>query len=389
MLHFVQHDRCVTTLDSAPVAEMSEWDRAEREDDRMAVPTTDSKMYQTMRRQPADMRRLVTDGWAQADQAATLLAPARRVLVVGIGTSWHAAMVGGWLLRAAGLDARPVSSFDFALYPDSFPLRSDDAVVVMAHTGVKTYSAVAMRRANEAGAQVISVGSRTAEHPGSSFVLRTVEREQSAAYTASHLAAMTVLAQVATSLGEDRGAAGVAGFRTALDTLPDQIEAVLGREEEVQPVAEDALRRQIYAIGAGPNEATALELVIKAREAAYVPIDALHAEQFLHGPMVAFNAGDLLVVVAVPGNAYERVAAISAVAAAMGGALWIVGASVAATPEAAVFALPELPEVLSPLLAVVPMQMLAYTMAALRGINPDTFRRDDPRYKEAFGLLTL
>ena len=66
---------------------------------------------------------------------------------------------------------------------------------------------------------------------------------------------------------------------------------------------------------AGPNEATALELVIKAREAAYVPIDALHAEQFLHGPMVAFNEGDLLIAVNVPGNAYERVAAICAVAA--------------------------------------------------------------------------
>jgi glucosamine 6-phosphate synthetase-like amidotransferase/phosphosugar isomerase protein len=73
----------------------------------------------------------------------------------------------------------------------------------------------------------------------------------------------------------------------------------------------------------------------------------------------------------------------------MGGKLWIVGAPVPATPAATIFALPELPEVLSPLLAVVPMQMLAYTMAALRGTHPDTFRRDDPRYKEAFGLLTL
>jgi glucosamine 6-phosphate synthetase-like amidotransferase/phosphosugar isomerase protein len=83
------------------------------------------------------------------------------------------------------------------------------------------------------------------------------------------------------------------------------------------------------------------------------------------------------------------VAGICAVADAMGGKLWIVGTPVAATPNATVFTLPELPEMLSPLLAVVPMQMLAYTMAALRGTHPDTFRRNDPRYKEAFGLLTL
>jgi glucosamine--fructose-6-phosphate aminotransferase (isomerizing) len=357
--------------------------------DRVSVPTTDSKMYQTMQRQPADVRRLLTDGWDQAAQATTLLAPSRRVFVVGIGTSLHAAMVGAWLLRAAGADARAVASFDFALYPDSYPLTTEDAVVVMAHTGVKTYSAVSIQRAHDAGARALSVGSLTAEHPGSELILRTVEREQSAAYTASHLAAMTVMAQLATLMGEGRGASGVNGFRSALDRLPEEIASVLAREAEIQPVADDALQRQIYAIGAGPNEATALELVIKAREAAYVPIDALHAEQFLHGPMVAFNEGDLLVAVAVPGNAYDRVADICAVADAMGGKLWIVGSPVSTPPDATIFALPELPEMLSPLLAVVPMQMLAYTMAVLRGTHPDTFRRDDQRYKEAFGLLTL
>jgi glucosamine--fructose-6-phosphate aminotransferase (isomerizing) len=346
-------------------------------------------MYQTMQRQPADIDRLLGEGWDQTAQATTLLAPVQRVFVVGIGTSFHAALVGAWLLRAAGSDARAVSSFDFALYPDSYPLTAEYAVVVMAHTGVKTYSAVSIQRAHDAGARVLSVGSLSAEHLGSELILRTVEREQSAAYTASHLAAMTVMAQVATLLGEGRGAIGVGGFRAALDRLPEEIAAVLAREAEVQPVAEDALRRRIYAIAAGPNEATALELVIKAREAAYVPIDALHAEQFLHGPMVAFNEGDLLVAVAVPGNAFDRVAGICAVAEAMGGKLWIVGAPVPATPGATIFTLPELPEMLSPLLAVVPMQMLAYTMAVLRGTPPDTFRRDDPRYKEAFGRLTL
>jgi glutamine---fructose-6-phosphate transaminase (isomerizing) len=309
----------------------------------VSVPTTDSKMYQTMQRQPAETRRLLADGWDQAEEAATLLAPARRIFVVGIGTSLHAAMIGAWLLRAAGSDARAVSSFDFALYPDSYPLTAEDAVVVMAHTGVKTYSAVSIQRAHEAGGRVLSVGSLTAEHPGSELILRTVEREQSAAYTASHLAAMTVMAQVATVLGERGGASGVNGFRVALDQLPEQIAGVLAREAEIQPVAEDALQRQIYAIAAGPNEATALELVIKAREAAYVPIDALHAEQFLHGPMVAFNEGDLLVAVAVPGHAYDRVAGICGVAGAMGGTLWIVGSSVPAPPDATMFALPELP----------------------------------------------
>ena len=69
--------------------------------------------------------------------------------------------------------------------------------------------------------------------------------------------------------------------------------------------------------------------------------------------------------------------------------LWLVGAGVDAIPDATLFALPGYPEILSPLLAVVPMQMLAYEMAVLKQINPDTFRRDDELFKNALSVLTL
>ncbi len=355
----------------------------------MSAPTTDSAMYRTMQRQPSDLSRLLDTGWAPARQAAERLAGAARVFVVGIGTSYHAALVGSWLLRAAGSDARAVSSFDFALYPESWPLRREDAVIVMAHSGVKQVSSEAMARARAAGGAVLSVGSLTAEHPHSQLVLRTVEREKSAAFTASHLAAMTVLAQVATELGERRRAAGVTGFRDALGRLPDQVADALAREAAVVPVAREAAGRRVYAAGAGPNEATATEAVIKVREAAQGQIDALALEQFLHGPIVAVNAGDLAVLVNVPGAAATRVAEIAAVLTAIGARLWLVGGPVAVAPRATVFELPALPELLSPLLAVVPIQLLAYHMAALKGLNPDTFRRDDPTYAAAFGLLKL
>jgi glucosamine--fructose-6-phosphate aminotransferase (isomerizing) len=246
-----------------------------------------------------------------------------------------------------------------------------------------------MTRARAAGATVISIGSLSAEHPGSQLVLRTVERETSAAFTASHLAAMTVLAQVATALGEQRGVAGVVGFGAVLERLPDQVADVLAREEDVRPVAREAVGRQVYAAGAGPNEATALEAVIKVREAAQGWIDGLSIEQFLHGPLVAVNADDLAVVVNVPGVAADRVAQITRVLDAIGARVWLIGAPVDGLEHATLFALPTLPELLSPLLTVVPVQMLAYEMAVVRGINPDLFRRDDPRYASALGLLKL
>jgi glutamine---fructose-6-phosphate transaminase (isomerizing) len=352
-------------------------------------PTTDSFMYQTIQRQPADLQRLMTEGWTTAQDAAKLIRDSRRVYVTGIGTSYHAALVGAWLLRAAGLDARAVLSFDLAFYPESYGLGPQDAVVVMAHTGVKTYSSVALQRAVSEGATVISVGSQSADHPGSQLILRTTEREKSAAYTSSHLCAMTVLAQVATEVGEATDAKATSDFRTALQALSDHVSNILRREKEIEPIAEMAIPKRVYAAGAGPNEATALELVIKAREAAYGQVDALAAEQFLHGPMVAVNKGDLAVVIHVSGAAEKRTGEISLVLDGIGTDLWIVGKKVDGLTDATAFPLPESPETLSPLLAVVPMQLLAFQMAVRKGINPDTFRRDDPVYKEAFGRLTL
>lgn len=348
----------------------------------MTVPTTDSWMYKTMHRQPEDLRRVLTDGWDAAGEAANRLQGASRVFITGIGTSYHAALMGDWLFKAAGIDARAVMSSDFSLYFDQMGVRPEDAVIVMAHSGVKQYSTVALEKAAAADATVISVGSLTAEHPGSQLILRTTEREKSAAFTSSHLTAMTVLAQIATELG-------AAYFRDTLNELPDHVASILAREDEVLQISQDAVSRRVYAMGAGPNAVSAIEAVIKVREAAYGWIDALPAEQFLHGPMVAFNKGDLAIVVNVPGVASARVGEITAALNAMGGRIWIVGEGVEAVPDAPCFSTPEIPEILSPLLTVVPMQILAYQMAVEKGLNPDTFRRDNPVYSEAFGLLKL
>jgi glutamine---fructose-6-phosphate transaminase (isomerizing) len=349
-------------------------------------------MYQTMHRQPADLRRLQETGWGPAEAAARLLAPSARLFLVGIGTSYHAALVGEWLFRAVGRDARAVMSFDFATYPDIYPLRPDDAVIVMAHSGTKTYTMQGLERARTQGVTAISVGSLTAEHRGSQLVLRTVERETSAAFTASHTAAMFVLAQVATALGEHDGMPGASERRRALAGLPAQVEDVLARQDEVQDVSREAAVRQVYAAGAGPNAATALEAVIKAREAATGKIDALPLEQFLHGPLVTIEADDLAVLVNVRGAnpaTSKRTSDVAQVLDLIGTRIWLVGQGLTTVPGATAFELPELDELISPILAVVPMQILAYQMAVLRGANPDRFRRDDPRYANALRTITL
>lgn len=348
-------------------------------------------MYTTMHRQPADVRMLLGEGWKAVDEAAGRLAGAQRIFVVGIGTSFHAAQVGAFLLRTAGADARAVDSYEFATYP--YPLRSGDAVIIMAHTGRKHYSVTAAEMAGAAGVPCIGISARESlmADDGPILVLRTVARETSAAYTASHLGAMTVLAQVATALGERQGNAAVAGWREALAALPGQIEDVLRRENDVAPIAEEMIATgcRTYCIGAGPNAPTATEAALKARETAYVTIDGMSLEQFLHGPMVTINPDDRMVVIATEGPGMERTAQIANALRLIGTSFWTVGRAIPTVPDAPHFALPAIPEALSPLLAVVPVQLLAYFCAIAKGTNPDTFRRDDPHYLTAFSSLSL
>src|SRR5205823_6816155 len=84
-----------------------------------------------------------------------------------------------------------------------------------------------------------------------------------------------------------------------------------------------------------------------------------------------------------------RTEEVAGVLELVGTPLWLVGQPAARAPKATVFELPELPELLSPILAVVPVQILAQQLAVQRGTNPDRFRKDDPRYDTALSSLAL
>ncbi len=91
-------------------------------------------LYPQIRSQPTELDRLL-GAPEPIEDAADVVASARRVVTIGIGTSWNAATTGAWMLRAAGLDARAWSSSDFALYPPDVNER--DAAIVYSHSGAK------------------------------------------------------------------------------------------------------------------------------------------------------------------------------------------------------------------------------------------------------------
>ena len=152
-------------------------------------------MRQTIEAQPGELRRILSDP-GPAERAADRLA-GRGILLIGVGTSWHAAHHGAWFLRAAGIDASALHAADAAPYEER--IDTDDGVIVLSHTAHTGYSMQMLERARGAGAAVVHVSGI-----GNGGDVETVAPEQSYAYTASHTG----------SLAGSHGAAQ-AGFRRA------------------------------------------------------------------------------------------------------------------------------------------------------------------------------
>jgi glutamine---fructose-6-phosphate transaminase (isomerizing) len=313
-----------------------------------------SRMREAMGAQPQALRELLADRSAVHAVAERL--EGRRVLVVGTGTSWHAAAQGAHLLRMAGLDAGAAQSADVAV--DGPVPSAGEVLLALSHTGAKRYTAEAAQRAREAGAEVVQISG--VDVAGADLV--TVSRERSSAYSISHLAALMRLAQLAWALGAPLD---------HLDQVPDAVERALGAQRAPLAVPE----RLIELIGGGVNQWTAAEGALKIREAAYVASEGLAVEQFLHGPSVALRASDHLVCLDGGGAWTERVQEV-------GDAAERSGVPVTRIAER------DLGEPLSVFPLTVAVQRIALESAEALGTDPDSFGRDVPG-REPWAAIAL
>jgi glucosamine--fructose-6-phosphate aminotransferase (isomerizing) len=314
----------------------------------MGAATT-SEMEQAIRRQPAELRRLLDDTGPVERLAEQLRG--RSVCLIGTGTSWHAANHAAWLLRDAHTSAVPVQAIDGATY-DLW--REFDAVLVFSHTNSTRFANEVAAKAKAAGVPVHLIGAR-----GAGADIETVDPERSAAYTVSHLGALARVAQLATLLGADIG---------DLSAVPDAVERVVERD-----LVFEAPERLVEFTGVGPNAWTAAEGALKARETSYVATEGLSAEQLLHGPAVALDERDALVVLDGGGAGSERVQAVARAAAAAGVRVTMLEES-------------GLGEALSIFPLTVGVQLIALRLALQLGVDPDCFREPAKPSWHAVGL---
>jgi glutamine---fructose-6-phosphate transaminase (isomerizing) len=320
-------------------------------------------LYRSIHAQPDAMRRLLAD-WDGPTQAAEKLSRAGRVLLSGIGTSYHAAIVG-------------------------------DGVIIVSHRGSKLHGNLAAQRAVEAKVLTIGITGMNSKMQGPEIVLETVEQDPSATHSISYTGALMRLGQIASRLAAQLGNAEQARrLEQGLQQIPSLMEDILARENEVRNIAREAAanQRRLYYVGAGPNAPTATEGALKAKEASYVTAEGFELEQAIHGPQVAFEKEDLLIPIVVKGAALSRMTDFLLASNEISSRVWLIGEA----PNAGAAALfnrdgwsrfaicdgVDLPEELTPLLAALPVQLLSEFLAAARGTNADSFRADQEAYKK-------
>jgi glucosamine--fructose-6-phosphate aminotransferase (isomerizing) len=255
---------------------------------------------------------------------------------------------------------------------------------------------LALQRAVESGVATVGITGLNSKMEGADIILKTVEQDPSSTHTISYVGALTRLGQVAARLAALNGRSQEAHkLEQGLAQLPSLMEGVLAREHEVREVADEAVAhaRRLYYIGAGPNAVTAPEGALKAKEASYVTAEGFELEQSIHGPQVAFELADVLIPISVQGAAQSRMADFLLATGEIGSRVWLIGeAPTAETAELfqlegwKQFALgnyADLPEELTPLLTVLPLQLLSEFLAAARGTDADSFRADQEAYKRA------
>src|ERR1700688_3235768 len=193
----------------------------------MSDPNT-SGLYRSIHAQPEAARELLTD-WDGPSRAAEMMAQTGRIFLSGIGTSFHAATVGEYLLRYAGADAWALRSFEFVHYPR--PLRADDGVIVVSHRGSKLHGNLALQRALAGGVPTVGITGRNSKMQGAHVLIETVEQDPSSTHSISYVGALTRLAQIAARLAALNGHAREAqALEQGLAQLPAVMEDMLARE---------------------------------------------------------------------------------------------------------------------------------------------------------------
>jgi glucosamine--fructose-6-phosphate aminotransferase (isomerizing) len=307
------------------------------------------------------------------------LSKIRRVIITACGTSWHAAMIGEYLLEEYAKIPVEVE------YASEFRYRSPiidegTVVLVISQSGETADTLAAMREAQRRGAKalgIVNVVGSTIARESDGGVYIHAGPEIGVASTKAFTSQIMVLSLITILLGRMRNISYNMGKEMieALMSVPDKIQKILDNEEQIKGIAEKYYRHNNFLyLGRGVNFPVALEGALKLKEISYIHAEGYPAAEMKHGPIALIDENMPAVVIATRDSIYDKVMSnIAQVKARNGNVIAIAteGDTEIAERVNHVIYIPQIKQCFTPLLAVIPLQLMAYHMAVLRGCNVD------------------
>jgi glucosamine--fructose-6-phosphate aminotransferase (isomerizing) len=317
---------------------------------------------------------------AGLDAISDKLLGAQRILIIGCGTSWHAGLVGEYLIEDLAripVEVEYASEFRYR-NPVVGPL---DVVISVSQSGETADTLAAIKMAKARGATVFGicnvVGSSIARetHAGA---YTHAGPEIGVASTKAFTAQVAVLTMIAMWLGQQKGqlsAARSAELAHELELIPTKIHSMLQLDGQIREIAKTMVGcSNALFLGRGYNFPVALEGALKLKEISYIHAEGYPAAEMKHGPIALIDEHMPVIVIAPFGELYDKLVSNVQEVKARKGRIYAItgeGSDAIAAVSDELIAIPSTDEALTPLLTTVPLQLLSYHVAVLRGCNVD------------------
>jgi glucosamine--fructose-6-phosphate aminotransferase (isomerizing) len=303
-----------------------------------------------------------------------------RVIILGCGTSWHSGLIGEYMLEDIArvpTDVEYASEFRYRR-----PVVEPNTLTIsISQSGETADTLWAMREARSQGATTLgivnAVGSTIARETDAGVYLHAGP-EIGVASTKAFTSQVVVLAMMTIHLGRLRGTLTASRGREivrALQQLPEQVARLLEQDDEIRKLAEEyADSRNFLYLGRGYNFPAALEGALKLKEISYIHAEGYPAAEMKHGPIALVDENMPVVVIAPRDAVYDKVRSnIDEVKARGGCIIGVISDDDTELEQVVdhVIRIPRTHDALTPILASVPLQLLAYHIAVLRGTNVD------------------
>ncbi len=302
-----------------------------------------------------------------------------RIIIIGCGTSWHAAMIGEYMIEEYAQIPVEVEYASEFRYRNPI-VKPGTVVFVISQSGETIDTLSAMREAQRKGAPALGlvnvVGSTIArESDGGTYI--HAGPEIGVASTKAFTSQVTALAVLTLILGRLRGLSLDQGRQIVaeLQAIPDKIQTILRTNDAIKAIAAQLHHHNNFLyLGRGYNFPVALEGALKLKEISYIHAEGYPAAEMKHGPIALIDENMPVVFICTRDSAYEKIMSnMEEVRARKGKIIAIAseGDEEVAKKAHHVIYVPETIQMLTPLLSVIPLQLLAYHIAVLRGCHVD------------------